>query len=178
LNLLIVQFLPNRVFNSNHFLQFCVCSMLISCRNKWETKCHQSENPKLSVSLFCFSPNPNGFSPDRLRNVPQIPNFSLWQKFFKIICMPRPPLKIGRPRARTHSTPARAGPDRDHQAISWTGWILFSNLPPYFTKVHLNIISHLRLELSSCFCPSDFTVKFPSDICHHHHWLTTIKWGS
>jgi hypothetical protein len=65
LNLSIVQFLPSRVFNSNDSLQFCVCPMLISCHDKWEAKCRQSGNPKLSVSLFCFSPNPNGFSLDR-----------------------------------------------------------------------------------------------------------------
>jgi hypothetical protein len=77
LNLSIVQFLPSRIFDSNHFLEFCICSMLILCRDKWEAKLRQSENPKLSVSLVCFSPNANGFSPDRSRNFPKIPNFSL-----------------------------------------------------------------------------------------------------
>jgi hypothetical protein len=52
LNLSIVQFLPNGVFNANHFLRFCICSMRISCRDKWEAKCRPSEDPKLSVCLF------------------------------------------------------------------------------------------------------------------------------
>jgi hypothetical protein len=48
-NLSIVHFLPNRVFNSNHFLQFRVCSTLTSGRDKWQARCRQSENTKLSV---------------------------------------------------------------------------------------------------------------------------------
>jgi hypothetical protein len=83
LNLSVVQFLPSLVFNSNHFLQFCVCPMLILCRDKREAKCRQSENPKLSVCLFCFSPNPNGFSPRQINKFHSNPQFCPLIKLFQ-----------------------------------------------------------------------------------------------
>jgi hypothetical protein len=37
--------------------------MLISCRDVWEAKCRQSENPKLSVSLFVLVQIEKDFPP-------------------------------------------------------------------------------------------------------------------
>jgi hypothetical protein len=54
LNLPIAQILHNRVFNPNYFLQFYVCPTLISSRDKWEAKCCQSENTKVSSFLVQF----------------------------------------------------------------------------------------------------------------------------
>jgi hypothetical protein len=72
-NICPTEFLIQTIFYNSAYVP-CLFRVTIN----WRSNVANRKIPNYSVSLFCFVPNPNGFSLDRSRNFPQIPNFSLW----------------------------------------------------------------------------------------------------
>jgi hypothetical protein len=89
--------------------------VLISCRGKREGNVADRKIRNYQLDCFVLVQTQTDFPSTDQEIYLKSAIVHYDKKFFKIICMPRPPLEIGHLRARTHSTPARTGP-----ALSYT----------------------------------------------------------